>query len=44
MPVQYANVIEEHRLTRSAAGLFDICHMVKSKSAANAPSISSRRH
>lgn len=27
MPVQYTNVIEEHRATREAAGLFDICHM-----------------
>lgn len=27
MPVQYTNVIEEHRLTRRDAGLFDICHM-----------------
>lgn len=27
MPVQYTGVIEEHRTTRSAAGLFDICHM-----------------
>jgi len=27
MPVQYTNVIEEHLATRSAAGLFDICHM-----------------
>jgi len=27
MPVQYTNVIEEHRATRSLAGLFDICHM-----------------
>lgn len=27
MPVQYTNVIDEHRTTRSAAGLFDICHM-----------------
>ena len=27
MPVQYTNVIEEHRTTRGAAGLFDICHM-----------------
>lgn len=27
MPVQYAGVIEEHRATRRAAGLFDICHM-----------------
>lgn len=27
MPVQYANVIEEHHATRTRAGLFDICHM-----------------
>jgi len=27
MPVQYTSVIEEHRSTRQAAGLFDICHM-----------------
>jgi aminomethyltransferase len=27
MPVQYTNVIEEHRATREAAGIFDICHM-----------------
>lgn len=27
MPVQYTNVIEEHRATREKAGLFDICHM-----------------
>jgi len=27
MPVQYTTVIEEHLTTRSAAGLFDICHM-----------------
>ncbi|HNT29694.1 MAG TPA: glycine cleavage system aminomethyltransferase GcvT [bacterium] len=27
MPVQYTNVIEEHRTTREKAGLFDICHM-----------------
>jgi aminomethyltransferase len=27
MPVQYTNVIEEHKTTRNAAGLFDICHM-----------------
>jgi aminomethyltransferase len=27
MPVQYTGVIEEHRATRKAAGLFDICHM-----------------
>jgi aminomethyltransferase len=27
MPVQYSNVIDEHRTTRGVAGLFDICHM-----------------
>ena len=27
MPLQYTNVMDEHRTTRSAAGLFDICHM-----------------
>lgn len=27
MPVQYTNVIEEHKATREQAGLFDICHM-----------------
>ncbi|HLZ19787.1 MAG TPA: glycine cleavage system aminomethyltransferase GcvT [Smithellaceae bacterium] len=27
MPVQYTNVIEEHRITRTGATLFDICHM-----------------
>ncbi len=27
MPVQYTNVIDEHRATREKAGLFDICHM-----------------
>lgn len=27
MPVQYSGVIEEHRVTREKAGLFDICHM-----------------
>ncbi|MDD2672288.1 MAG: glycine cleavage system aminomethyltransferase GcvT [Syntrophales bacterium] len=27
MPVQYTNVIEEHRTTRRNAGIFDICHM-----------------
>jgi aminomethyltransferase len=27
MPVQYTNVIEEHKATRRAAALFDICHM-----------------
>ncbi|MGB2599616.1 MAG: glycine cleavage system aminomethyltransferase GcvT [Candidatus Omnitrophota bacterium] len=27
MPVQYTSIIEEHIHTRTAAGLFDICHM-----------------
>jgi aminomethyltransferase len=27
MPVQYTNVMDEHRTTRGAACLFDICHM-----------------
>jgi aminomethyltransferase len=27
MPVQYANIIEEHHTTRTRSGLFDICHM-----------------
>ena len=27
MPVQYANVIDEHLATRQKVGLFDICHM-----------------
>lgn len=27
MPVQYTNIIDEHKATRNAAGLFDICHM-----------------
>ena len=27
MPVQYTGIIEEHKRTREAAGLFDICHM-----------------
>jgi len=27
MPVQYTGVIDEHRTTRNAAALFDICHM-----------------
>lgn len=27
MPVQYTNVIDEHKTTRTAAGFFDICHM-----------------
>ncbi len=27
LPVQYTSLIEEHRATREAAGLFDICHM-----------------
>ncbi len=27
MPVQYSSVLEEHRATRTAAGLFDVSHM-----------------
>jgi len=27
MPIQYAGILEEHRATRSAAGLFDLSHM-----------------
>jgi glycine cleavage system T protein (aminomethyltransferase) len=27
MPVQYAGIVAEHRHTRAAASLFDICHM-----------------
>ncbi len=27
MPVQYEGIIEEHKATRSSAGLFDVCHM-----------------
>jgi glycine cleavage system T protein (aminomethyltransferase) len=27
MPVQYTGIIEEHLAVRSAAGLFDLCHM-----------------
>jgi aminomethyltransferase len=27
MPVQYAGLMEEHRAVRTAAGLFDVCHM-----------------
>ena len=27
MPVQYSGIIEEHRTTRSAVGLFDVSHM-----------------
>jgi aminomethyltransferase len=27
MPVQYTNVIDEHKATRTSAALFDICHM-----------------
>jgi aminomethyltransferase len=27
MPVQYRGILEEHRAVRSAAGLFDVCHM-----------------
>lgn len=27
MPVQYTSIVEEHKATRSAAGLFDVSHM-----------------
>jgi aminomethyltransferase len=27
MPVQYTSIVDEHRATRSAAGLFDVSHM-----------------
>lgn len=27
MPVQYSSILEEHRAVRTAAGLFDLCHM-----------------
>lgn len=27
MPVQYSSIVEEHKATRSAAGLFDVSHM-----------------
>src|SRR5262245_34346331 len=27
MPVQYTGIIEEHRATRRAAGIFDVSHM-----------------
>jgi aminomethyltransferase len=27
MPIQYAGILEEHRATRTAAGLFDLSHM-----------------
>ncbi len=27
MPIQYAGILEEHRATRNAAGLFDLSHM-----------------
>jgi aminomethyltransferase len=37
MPVQYSSILEEHQAVRTAAGLFDICHMgevfVKGKAA-----------
>lgn len=29
MPVQYAGIIDEHRATRSSAGLFDVSHMAE---------------
>jgi len=27
MPLQYSGIIDEHRATRAAIGLFDVCHM-----------------
>lgn len=27
MPIQYAGIVAEHKAVRSAAGLFDVCHM-----------------
>lgn len=27
MPVQYSSIVEEHNTVRTAAGLFDLCHM-----------------
>ncbi len=27
MPVQYRSILEEHKVVRRAAGLFDVCHM-----------------
>jgi aminomethyltransferase len=29
MPVQYAGIIEEHKAVRTAAGIFDVCHMAE---------------
>lgn len=29
MPVQYAGIIDEHTSVRSAAGVFDVCHMAE---------------
>jgi aminomethyltransferase len=29
MPVQYSGVVAEHKIVRSAAGLFDISHMAR---------------
>jgi aminomethyltransferase len=29
MPVQYAGIIDEHRAVRTAAGIFDVCHMAE---------------
>ncbi len=29
MPVQYAGIIDEHRATRTHAGVFDVCHMAE---------------
>ncbi len=29
MPVQFAGIVEEHNAVRSAAGIFDVCHMTE---------------
>jgi aminomethyltransferase len=29
MPVYYAGIIEEHKATRTSAGIFDVCHMAE---------------
>lgn len=36
MPLQYTGIIEEHKVTRTKAGLFDVSHMGKSRSAGKA--------
>ncbi len=31
MPIQYGGIIDEHRAVRSAAGLFDLSHMGRTR-------------